>query len=825
MIGVKNLNKTYERRSGADSRVLKDVSFTLPDTGFVCILGPSGCGKTSLLNAIGGLDRFDNGELSVGDVTVKSYGTAAFEGERNRSFGYIFQNYYLLQNHSVAYNVYLGLHSLELTHRQKLERVKEALAAVDMERYLRRRTSDLSGGQQQRVAIARALARRPRVIFADEPTGNLDESNTLNICALLRKISKTSLVVMVTHEERIAGFFADRIIRLDSGEVVPDSGKWDREDLALEGGNTLYAGDHREALLENDRISLRLLTQEGAQPVKLTVVALKDRVILKLDDSRTVSCGPMKDSPVLLEGKRPVMTLEALDQKELPVEFAHDETEQAKAGQGVTLSMMGSEVRELIRGRDKTWLATWFFLVLLTVLTVWMTGDYLTLRAVDPRDFVMTDSRILEMSIERGEQHDLDTGGYRHESLLRETVTEYVANFPVTAGCEILPFVNARPEISAEAYFPQLDTVAIQLRGFSYLPVDCVKESSLILGRMPENVQEVVVDRWVLDAVLLEEGIMQNSISDIGFFLGKTLEFPKMEYSATIVGISDDGEAALYAPRSVIATVGVSGKSVMTLSELRQLFPGEYEELELKPGECITVIKPGVPQNKPGQQLTFNVQLKLTVAAAIEAKTYATVIVADEDLETILRSQAVIARHFVLYCQDKAAVAAQLKAVPSALEAEKKLQVELSDRYSDSWNAYERASRIKADARTIVLVTVMLLAAVMLYLLRRAQVHGRIELLAVYRLLGIPGRKLAAIFAMESGIAFLTGTLPAAALTWGAVTVLTAIEDLEFAMVLPWQAAAIVAAVIWGYHLIVSLLPLGRLLRLPPARLAAQYDF
>ena len=209
MIEVKKLNKTYDRGRSGDHRVLKEVSFHLPDTGFVCILGPSGCGKTSLLNAVGGLDRFDNGTLCAGETQVNRYGTAAYEAERNRNFGYIFQNYYLLENHTVAYNVYLGLHSLKLSHREKLKRVRMALKAVDMERYIRRKVGDLSGGQQQRIAIARALARRPKVIFADEPTGNLDEANTRNICTLLRQASRERLVIMVTHEERIARFFAD----------------------------------------------------------------------------------------------------------------------------------------------------------------------------------------------------------------------------------------------------------------------------------------------------------------------------------------------------------------------------------------------------------------------------------------------------------------------------------------------------------------------------------------------------------------------------------------------------------------------------------------
>ncbi|MDE7212066.1 MAG: ABC transporter ATP-binding protein, partial [Lachnospiraceae bacterium] len=244
MIEIKNLNKTYDKKSRNANHVLRDISLTLPDTGFVCIVGTSGCGKTSLLNAIGGLDTFDNGTIATQNTTVSKSGTREYEQERNNSFSYIFQNYYLLSDHSVAYNVYLGLHSLALSHKERLARVKEALAAVNMSRYARRIVGELSGGQQQRVAIARALARRPRVIFADEPTGNLDEENTRNICTLLRKISKTSLVVMVTHEEHIARFFADRIITLGDGKILSDEDGWKRGNLEGGVGSTLYTQDY-----------------------------------------------------------------------------------------------------------------------------------------------------------------------------------------------------------------------------------------------------------------------------------------------------------------------------------------------------------------------------------------------------------------------------------------------------------------------------------------------------------------------------------------------------------------------------------------------------
>ena len=220
MIAVQNLNKTYDRGRRNANRVLKDVSFTLTDKGFVCILGPSGCGKTSLLNAIGGLDTFDSGTLSTDSVSVRRYGTRVYNAERNRNFGYIFQNYYLLENHSVAYNVYLGLHSLDLTHTEKLKRVRQALQAVDMERYIRRKVSDLSGGQQQRVAIARALAMQPEILCFDEPTSALDPELTGEVLRVIRGLKeKNTTMIVVTHEMEFARSVADVVIYMADGVI------------------------------------------------------------------------------------------------------------------------------------------------------------------------------------------------------------------------------------------------------------------------------------------------------------------------------------------------------------------------------------------------------------------------------------------------------------------------------------------------------------------------------------------------------------------------------------------------------------------------------
>jgi len=816
MIKIDRLSKTYDKKSRAASQALYDISFELPDTGFVCIVGPSGCGKTSLLNAIGGLDTFDGGSVSTESLSSLRCGNHPTEEERSRSFGYIFQNYYLLPEYSAAYNIYLGLHSLELSHREKLERVMEALRAVDMERFARRAVGELSGGQQQRVAIARAIARRPKVIFADEPTGNLDEANTINICSLLRKISKNSLVVMVTHEEQTARFFADRIITLESGRLKSDSESWNRGSLSA-GGNNIYTGDFSVENLSLDGVSLRLLKSEDAPPISLSVISQKDRVIIKLDDQRAVTLGKTDEPPIIIDGPRPVLKLENIEHEGSDIPWKKD-TATGRAGKGLPFSMLVSEARHLLHGNGIQRFGTRLFLAVLTVLTLLAVGDYLMVSSLDPEDFITADSHILEIEISRGEA--LDIGPFALQDLVRSYMEHLDAS---GLAIDYVPRVPYSAEYSTSTFI-QMGSVSVALPGFSYVPTAYFDPNTLVFGRSPERPNEVVVDRWVLDALLKKDGIIQNGISDVSYFLGKELNYSKKTCSLTIVGVSDCGEPAMFLDYSALASLGSAGSELICLSDLKQLFPGKYDNVSLSPEECIVITNnAGIDYEKRvGGVYTSNNRQSFIIANAIQEDTYASLVIADEALEPFIR--AMISTPLYIYCGDKEAVKSYISAgLPEELEG--KLQVAVFDRNTEAWEQYRLATSVRMNGRRIVTFTVIAVSMVMLYLLQRSRVQERIGLVAVYRLLGIPGRNLCTIFALECLFQSLAGTLPTAVLTWLTVSVLSLFPSISVSFLLPWYAVAAVYFAILLFHLLASLLPLLRLLRLPPARLAAKYDF
>lgn len=808
MIRVSNLSKTYSRR---DRQVLRNVSFDLPDSGFVCIVGASGCGKTSLLNAIGALDRFDSGTVSTQDLKSLRCGKRSTELERSRSFGYIFQNYYLLQEHSVAYNVFLGLHALDLPYREKLKRVHAALEEVDMDRYARRKVSDLSGGQQQRVAIARALARRPRVIFADEPTGNLDQANTINICNLLREISRHSLVVMVTHEEEIARFYADRIITLKDGEILSDSSDWVRGEMMSADG-ALYAGDFDETTLQAEGLELRLLREEGAQPVDLTILALKDRIVIKLGDRRSISCSAPTEEPIVKEGKRPTLRIETQKEIDIP---KPEETPTCRVGKGISAAMIWQEGRRLLHGKGFRRVGMRIFLIALTVLTLLTAADYLEIATIEPEDFITSDSHILEIEVTRGD--GLETNVVTIRPMVRE-FTAYLN----TTGLDFDYIPNPAQAAYYETdLFLQMGDLYITLKDFSYSRLSRLDESTLIYGRMPEKPDEIVVDRWVLDNLIGSEGILQSGIEDVSYFLGKRLHYKKLNLAPEIVGICDSGEPTVYLSTQALASMGAGGNELITLSDLYAL--GEFEDYDMTYLDCLIVTNNAgmAYANKIGGAYNTKSQQIYTIRGAVEADTYAVMVIADEYLEHHV--QAMLTGNFSIYCEDKAAVREAIANMPEELAEQ--IQVFVTDRYSSAMNSYRASTQRRLDGRTIVTLTVIALCFVMLYLLQRSGVHERIGMICVYRLLGIPKRKLMAIFATEAVLTFLITTLPTGVLTYLAVAAMNALPSTETSLLLPWQAAGLVTLVIGLCQLLLSALPLLRLLRQPPARLAAKFDF
>ena len=244
-IKVENIVKTFNRHSRNANKVLKGVSFELPEKGLTCIFGKSGSGKTTLLNIIGGLEKADSGKVYIdGECT-----SGKTDKIRNAKIGFIFQNYYLEKGYTIAEILRNQMIIAGFKDEKEIaRRTEEALKLVDMERFKNKLGDALSGGQKQRVAIARAIVKGSDVILADEPTGNLDAENTMKVMDILKEISKTQLVVIVTHEVSLIKKYADSHIKIVDGELVED-GEIEETDLAPATYDNIKEGNETHSVL------------------------------------------------------------------------------------------------------------------------------------------------------------------------------------------------------------------------------------------------------------------------------------------------------------------------------------------------------------------------------------------------------------------------------------------------------------------------------------------------------------------------------------------------------------------------------------------------
>lgn len=233
MLELHDIKKEYAV-AGETVHALKGVSLKFRKSEFVSILGPSGCGKTTLLNIIGGLDKYTSGDLIIEGRSTKEYGGRDWDTYRNHSIGFIFQSYHLIPHQTILQNVELALMISGVSKKERRQRAIEALEKVGLKDKIKNRPNQLSGGQAQRVAIARALINDPEIVLADEPTGALDSVTSVQIMELLKEISKDRLVVMVTHNPELAEKYSTRIVRLLDGEVVDDSMPYTEEEAAAE---------------------------------------------------------------------------------------------------------------------------------------------------------------------------------------------------------------------------------------------------------------------------------------------------------------------------------------------------------------------------------------------------------------------------------------------------------------------------------------------------------------------------------------------------------------------------------------------------------------
>ena len=263
MLQIQKISKKYKTENMIQT-ALNEISLNFRDNEFVSILGPSGSGKTTLLNIIGGLDRYDSGDLIINGISTKKYKDRDWDSYRNHTIGFVFQIYNLIPHQSVLANVELALTISGISRAERRQRAIDALKKVGLSEHIHKKPSQMSGGQMQRVAIARALVNDPDILLADEPTGALDTETSIQVMNLLKEVAKDRLVVMVTHNPELADEYSTRIVKLRDGRIIDDSNPYNIDETLIEEPKHKNMGKSSMSLLTSLSLSFNnLKTKKG----------------------------------------------------------------------------------------------------------------------------------------------------------------------------------------------------------------------------------------------------------------------------------------------------------------------------------------------------------------------------------------------------------------------------------------------------------------------------------------------------------------------------------------------------------------------------------
>lgn len=287
MIKLDKLNKYYFKHKSNEIHVLDDVSLEFADVGFTTILGPSGSGKSTLLHVIGGLDRA-SGSITYDDIKFNKLCDRKMDLYRNEKIGYIFQNYHLLPDLTVYQNLKIQLELIGIKNQDEIDkRIDLCLKVVGMDKYKRRNVTALSGGQQQRVAIARALVKGAKVIIADEPTGNLDSKNSIEVMNILKSLSEKCLIILVTHDQALASHYSDRIIRIKDGHIISDETNNNDNTYLTSNKGKIYLDQLQEEIICDNNHKISLFSNEK-ENINIKVVIVNDEIYIEELSGRSV---------------------------------------------------------------------------------------------------------------------------------------------------------------------------------------------------------------------------------------------------------------------------------------------------------------------------------------------------------------------------------------------------------------------------------------------------------------------------------------------------------------------------------------------------------
>lgn len=808
MIRINNLHKYYNKGKKNEQHVLNDISLELDQTGLVCILGESGSGKTTLLNTIGGLDTFSTGTITIDETEIKKYDPKVIEPIRNDRFDYVFQNYYLLQDYSVSYNIKLALNRYDLTEEEKEERVDYVLRILGMEKYKKKLVSKLSGGQQQRVSIARALVKSPDVILADEPTGNLDEENTIRTMSILKNISRECLVLLVTHEKRIARFFADRIIEICDGKVVRDEVNHPSDSYERSDDSNIYLKEMTSESLDNEMASFRMYRDEKSLPqkIELTLAWRDNKLYIQNNMDCDILIEGVENGVQMLDEERPSLDMEEVDK------FSYDLPKLESKG---SAKLGGREIFKMaveniqMMGRKQAFVIA--ILLVTAVLLCLTMAEFINTVSIDESAVVSTDTHYVQ----------LDFTNYRTVSKedlwqIMDFAQDYLKDD--TYG-DVFFMPNTNLYLTGSGY-KQLNNMTQLMEKYSYTSTDHLKESDLVYGTMPKKRNDVVMDLQLIDRLSATKGSVTSLHHTAESYIGMRLKVTAMEVELHVVGISDTKQTTLYCGQNVLLGMTAKGYQIANVKELQAEDPENYKDVSLSDNEIL--VRKGLQDAMKNKEMTIgdDTEHVYKIVGTFSDDIGVDYILSDTGCVNVRNLMICEGKSCYIYSDNPDAAMQHFSKAGDNYSSIYRIDAKIP--VKEQVKEYREEHTTDLDAKNLITLAIVLISLILVYFTIKSNAVSRSEELTVYRLIGISKGSIMKSYMLEMILITCYTSLPAVLVTSGVLHFINSIPSLEINMIFPWWSALILLVCIYAVHVLISILPVCGILSKPPATLAVK---
>lgn len=810
MIKIENINKYFNRYKKNQIHVIDNTSLTLGDTGLVALLGPSGSGKTTLLNVIGGLDKVQKGKIFINDQKITSKFSYKVDKIRNLNIGYIFQDYKLVDNLSVYDNVALSLKIIGIKDKKEIDkRVTYVLEKVGMYRYRKRPANMLSGGERQRVGIARAIVKNPNIIIADEPTGNLDSKNSVEIMNIIKAISKDRLVILVTHETNLANFYASRIIEISDGKVIKDYENTHTNELDYAIDNRFYLKDFKKEENFKDKTNDITIYHDNNEKLQVEIVIRNNNIYIRSKNNNSIEVVDEDSSIEFIDDHYHKLDKSELEKYEFDFENIIDKNRKLK------YSSIFNPITFITNGFRKVF--SYSLIKKILLFGFFLSGIFImistsTLGAasrVNEKEFVKTNKNYITIEAQK------------------TSLEEYKKYSEMPGVKYIIPSnSNISMRMPLTDYY-QTSGKNMLLKG-SLSSLNMITKDDLIYGRMPENNQEIVVDKLAIEKMFSSSDNVNKmaNLKNVKDVLNRVVTITSMD-DFHIVGITDLTSPSIYANEEIFTDILYNTKSVTSEYAERNEGTTGLQDYELFKNK-ITITKGRAPtndyetivnaSNKEEMKLNKEISTKVGERKLVVVGYYTS---ADElnnyfiNRNTIKNSLILKAKALTIYPDNKDKVLKSFR---------ENYEINIYDSYQNDRDNYI-ASRAKSNRLMLAgAIIVLSISLIEIFLMTRSSFLSRVKEVGVYRAIGVKKKDIYIMFSGEiiaiTTLTSLLGILICAYI----MKVITNVPSMQNIIMVNIKTVVEAIIICYGFNLLVGLIPVFATLRKTPAAILARTD-